>query len=75
MSLDENVELTRKLQLAGRNLVRLSRYGALGITPSRENLQKAADYFDSISAKLEPVLKSVEADRAAQRMRPIGMKG
>ncbi|MGN5477647.1 hypothetical protein ACTMU2_14160 [Cupriavidus basilensis] len=75
MSLDENVELTRKLQQAGRHLVRLSRYGALGITPSRDNLQKAADYFDSISAKLEPVLKSVEASKAVQRVRPLGMRG
>ncbi|AMR78564.1 hypothetical protein [Cupriavidus nantongensis] len=75
MSLDENIDLTRKLQHAGQTLVRLSRYGALGITPSRDNLQKAADYFESISAKLEPILKSVEATKSVQRVRPLGMRG
>lgn len=75
MSLDENIDLTRKLQNAGRTLVRLSRYGALGISPSRENLQKAADYFESVSARLDPILKSVEANKSVQRVRSLGMRG
>jgi hypothetical protein len=75
MALDESVELMRKMQQAGTNLVRLARYASIGVTPSRENMQRAANYFESVSHRLDPILRETEQQQATQRMRGLSMKG
>jgi len=75
MALDENTELMRKMQTAGGTLVRLSRYAQIGVAPSRENLRKAADYFESVSRIVDEKLRSIDQQAATQRMRGFGMKG
>jgi len=75
MALDENTELMRKMQAAGSTLVRLSRYAQIGVTPSRENLRKAADYFESVSRIVDDKLRNLEQQAATRRLRGFGMKG